>query len=1364
MKTLKADCLAVFATNNLPVRARLTACLLFIAVAVPLVSAKAQNALLVARYEMSPAPGNSHQVADSGPFHRNAALKGSVTFVNGPPNMGQALHFPGNADSFAQVENSPEVNRTINQAYTITAWINPDSIPSRPKDTFHQFAGIFSTHDSFHSAAAELGLDSSGHLAFLADAGWDESPSAHAGLIKTGQWQHIAVTYQTGGDRVLYIDGNAVDTRHVAFPTNVDTEGIWIGKREDIGFAGAIGRISIYQGALTAEQVKADMNGSIQATQAQLADIPAPLQRVNLLLTRFDEPLGLKTDYAPTRQSVRRVPRPNAVDWPTITVDGKPVFTKDSSETITIPLRGTGANSENARFSSVFHVDGDTAVMPGNHWMRAVAWLWNRKDIYTVDREARGSNDVTAPNYELLTFPIVIKGKIQSVTLTSDGQTIYQRSEPLDSLTLALPGAKYQLSVNGAPAQEIETGLEPIVVGQPRDIMKKVSLSFADGTTVSMPSAIDSFTNQKDWNTDTALMAAAAKTPSTDPKNALNRPMPQPFADVPISPMQVHGIDMSHGMSGGWYMAGEQGPPFTGDINSFAAHVADLGYDQVIREMHDGWENNESFLSEQWLNALAQHGVKGGIYPITLSDSNLPIFYYDLADYHGPAYRDMQLVVQRFASYPNFMGTYFGGDNGSYTRFWDWSPPKTRWAEAFENLMSWQPNAVVGPEVRTGPAPYDHSGSERDFLDFVHKYDQTWGTYGQLSHAATDIMPDAVVTIGSFGSAAGVFGTGGWIATVPGKLIFDGMSVQMAYDWNELNTSKPMQLSGLIDRLNSDHPTTPTWAQVDDFWLLFSREARQRAYALALTRGVASIGGNFLANGQNFPDSPQYNSAPARAAVVNDYRDLHKWIHTYGGAYAGTKPDAKIAILFVEDQAISRGLNSPPLKGPQEGKTTEALFICEAAGWPAKIVTPDELKRGLDPSVSALLLVGLNKIDNTWSWSDGLEDPLRQFVARGGKILTDDESVSPLPSTATGLRVMDFLNQVKSPPAVSPSIQLFERNKANIGLLQTAMKGAEPAVAVSDNPTIWAVPHTTGDVQYVTVVNWGYKPGTNADQQVVPQTGNLAWHTTRPIYDVRAGKLITSAQAAQVDLTKDGFCLYALPPKPVDKPTLSIQGAMATVDVGGVKGIPVRLEVHANGMTTTVYAASGTPAKLPLDDSHENQVQATELLSGQTSDLAKADSVPTLATTGHGLDEATRLTRFWTRKEIPVVVALTAAQVADPKMTALADRVVSLLKSHGRDARVGHADPTDVVRSIQVAQSINLYPKWQTDNVDLVLFGSAADNVLIFDQQRGCLLPPKPQEGQTLLTFSPFVGGYQTLNLLGTNPTTLSAAVDTLGQ
>ena len=97
-----------------------------------------------------------------------------------------------------------------------------------------------------------------------------------------------------------------------------------------------------------------------------------------------------------------------------------------------------------------------------------------------------------------------------------------------------------------------------------------------------------------------------------------------------------------------------------------------------------------------------------------------------------------------------------------------------------------------------------------------------------------------------------------------------------------------------------------------------------------------------------------------------------------------------MGVLYVNDQALMRpvvgGDRTPDdqlLRGSHEGKTFEALFLCHQAGWPAKIVTPEELRRGLPPSVKALLLVGLPRVDDTWHWYDGLTPLLSAFVARG---------------------------------------------------------------------------------------------------------------------------------------------------------------------------------------------------------------------------------------------------------------------------------------------------------------------------------------------------------------------------------------------
>ena len=310
---------------------------LFLITNAPL-AADSSSASLVARYEMNPAPNNPQQLVDSGPFHYNGEIKGKVSFV--PGHTGQALSFSGDKESFVRIESAPQISRALTNRFTVTAWVRPDSLP-----TSSDLAGFISTHEAaFHPYSIVLGIDQQSRLVFECDDGGDLSPSDRVGQLKTGEWQHVAVTYDTGGDRVLYLNGVAIDSRHVPFPCNASTEGLWFGWDVDSGFHGALGKVSFYEGALTSDQIKAEMNDNLETTPAKTTDIPAPLYHVQLYLTRFDAPLGLKTDYAPTRQNVKRSLGPNAVDWPATTVEGKPGFHSGCHRINSPPVEGWGSS------------------------------------------------------------------------------------------------------------------------------------------------------------------------------------------------------------------------------------------------------------------------------------------------------------------------------------------------------------------------------------------------------------------------------------------------------------------------------------------------------------------------------------------------------------------------------------------------------------------------------------------------------------------------------------------------------------------------------------------------------------------------------------------------------------------------------------------------------------------------------------------------------------------------------------------------------------------------------------------------------------------------------------------------------------
>ena len=244
---------------------------------------------------------------------------------------------------------------------------------------------------------------------------------------------------------------------------------------------------------------------------------------------------------------------------------------------------------------------------------------------------------------------------------------------------------------------------------------------------------------------------------------------------------------------------------------------------------------------------------------------------------------------------------------------------------------------------------------------------------------------------------------------------------------------------------------------LDNHQLLFGREAYQRACALALTRGIQGLGTNFLATGIG---------AAARPDVVAFQREMHEWVHRYGGVYAHMKPLAPIGIFYGQQEAVQRGVltpGAPPteqlLDGSHEGKVTEALFLCHAAGWPARVISYQEIKRGpLPASMRAILLVGMKQDDKSWSSGAGLEKPLADFVARGGRILADHDSAWVAPYTKTELQVAAY--QPQSQVDCTRLCVLMARGMGRISKFSARRWriSSRPARGFPKSPKVWAIP------------------------------------------------------------------------------------------------------------------------------------------------------------------------------------------------------------------------------------------------------------------------------------------------------------------
>jgi hypothetical protein len=660
-----------------------------------------------------------------------------------------------------------------------------------------------------------------------------------------------------------------------------------------------------------------------------------------------------------------------------------------------------------------------------------------------------------------------------------------------------------------------------------------------------------------------------------------------------------------------------------------------------------------------------------------------------------------------------------------------------------------------------------------------------------------------VFTSGAFGSSPGLGARGGWPwGSLPGRAIFTGLNVQQAYDLNQTHAAKPLHNVALTDRLNSYWDKKTTWSLLDNNQFLYGREAWQRAFAIALSRGVQGIGTNFL---------PKPTGDGAGPDVVAFQKEINEWMHRFGGVYARLEPTATIGVFYGHHQAVLRPVltsenpgEADLLNASHEGKVTEALFFCHAAGWPARVITFQEIRRGaLPPGMKALLVVGCPQDDKSWEWAPGLDQPLQQFIARGGRIITDAESFSPVPATKTDMHVAAYVPQSN----FDATPLLFERNAGNIKKLRAAMEGVAPPLATTDSQTVWAIPGETADVQYLTVVNQGYATGDEAAQALLPpdkratrpevwknkgnaslyvrpQTAALLWNTTRPIYDLRSGRKLTAGQAAQIDLTKDAFQVYALPPAEIAEPVLRVTKGPtgfyeASVEIKGngkhLAGIPIQLTVTHEKETATIYSATGVPTRLPLserDAAGEYQVTATELLSHLsaqgTLDLT-APAPPSAAFTTVHLRDPAAVKKFAARQVNPLVIALTPDQQKDQRIVAQAKALEAFYRKANakRPVSIGIAAPGGVVESLQPLKTPHRFPQWKTAAADLILLGTPQTNVLLLDQQRAEIFPfnfrpPPTGHAEILYTRSAFVGECDVLNIISPDPSGLAAAVQTL--
>jgi hypothetical protein len=179
--------------------------------------------------------------------------------VEGPEwtngKFGGALSFDGEESDCVSIPNSESLQ--LGEEFTVEAWVKAEgSGESEPI--------IFKETPYFTSYGIYFGLDEHGHLEGYLGEEFELQKTVDPAKLEKNVWTHVALTFD-GAHLRLYVDGALVDTE-AAEGAEPSSGQLSIGCAQEFedGFEGRIDEVRIYERALSAGEVAADMGAPLQ--------------------------------------------------------------------------------------------------------------------------------------------------------------------------------------------------------------------------------------------------------------------------------------------------------------------------------------------------------------------------------------------------------------------------------------------------------------------------------------------------------------------------------------------------------------------------------------------------------------------------------------------------------------------------------------------------------------------------------------------------------------------------------------------------------------------------------------------------------------------------------------------------------------------------------------------------------------------------------------------------------------------------------------------------------------------------------------------------------------------------------------------
>ncbi|HEY8562442.1 MAG TPA: LamG-like jellyroll fold domain-containing protein [Pyrinomonadaceae bacterium] len=174
--------------------------------------------------------------------NNHGALQNGATYSNG--KVGQVFNFPTLSD-FVSVPDSPSLRPTN---LTLEGWFNFSAAPSGVQVLASKNAPVGNSFVIYYDNGFLRGQTGNGSGTF-------SFPVSVAFAPTVGQWYHIAYTWQSGGNEVLYVDGAAVDANSADLAPVYSNNPFTVGAGGGFSFQGRADEISLYSRALTAAEI-----------------------------------------------------------------------------------------------------------------------------------------------------------------------------------------------------------------------------------------------------------------------------------------------------------------------------------------------------------------------------------------------------------------------------------------------------------------------------------------------------------------------------------------------------------------------------------------------------------------------------------------------------------------------------------------------------------------------------------------------------------------------------------------------------------------------------------------------------------------------------------------------------------------------------------------------------------------------------------------------------------------------------------------------------------------------------------------------------------------------------------------------------